>query len=104
MYMKNTILLTLLFTLLGATPMMAETPNETTISMAEVLAEPTLTVKDQFVRVQNGQGQELKVYDITGKEIFSATIDTADKTFSLNLKRGCYIVKVGKTARKISIQ
>lgn len=101
--MKNAILLTLLFALMVTTPVMAETPNEAPISVAEVAVEPVLIIKEQFVRVQNAQGEELKVYDITGKEIFSATIDNADKTYSLNLKRGCYIVKVGKTVRKINI-
>lgn len=102
--MKNTILLTLTLALMAATPVMAETPNEAPISVADMTAEPNLTVKGQHVRVQNAQGEELKVYDITGKEIFSAVVDNADKTYSLNLKRGCYIVKVGKTVRKINVQ
>ena len=33
-----------------------------------------------------------------------ARIDSYDKVIDLNLSKGCYIVKVGKTARKISIR
>ena len=29
---------------------------------------------------------------------------SADKTFALNLPKGCYLIKVGKIVRKISVQ
>ena len=34
----------------------------------------------------------------------SFRVEGFDKRFELNLPKGCYIVKVGKTVRKISIR
>ena len=44
------------------------------------------------------------MYNVAGVLIKSFKIDTADKRLDLNLPKGCYIVKVGKTVRKISIK
>ncbi|EJX02798.1 hypothetical protein EVA_09094, partial [gut metagenome] len=44
-----------------------------------------------------------EVFDVTGKKVLSVRIDSADKTISLNLRKGCYILRVAKQTRKISI-
>ncbi|MFC2455808.1 MAG: T9SS C-terminal target domain-containing protein, partial [Segatella salivae] len=43
------------------------------------------------------------IYNVTGVCVMSMRVDSNDKRFDLNLHRGCYIVKVGKTVRKISV-
>lgn len=67
------------------------------------IGEIQITVKGNDVRIQNAQGESLRVYGITGKLISSTQIESNDETVNLNLTKGCYIVKVGKVARKIYI-
>lgn len=62
-----------------------------------------ISVSGNNVRVQNAQGATLEIYNITGVKVADFKIDSPDKTINTGLTRGCYIVKVGKVARKISI-
>ena len=54
--------------------------------------------------VNGSKGETLEVYNLTGVKVATIRIDSNDKTLSLNLQRGCYILKVGKVVRKISIR
>lgn len=56
------------------------------------------------LRVTGASGQTLYIYNVTGVRVMSVKVDGADKNYNLNLPKGCYIVKVGKTVRKISIR
>ena len=46
----------------------------------------------------------LKIYNVSGVCVMSLRVDGQDKRYNLNLPKGCYIVKVGKVVRKISIR
>ena len=72
-------------------------------NISEVVETVKVTVKGRSVRVQFAQGAILEVYSVTGTKVKSVSIETADQTVNLKLSRGCYIVKVGNVARKISI-
>ncbi len=64
-----------------------------------------ISISDESVlRVTGAAGQPLQIYNITGVIVMSFKVDGADKSYSLNLPKGCYIVKVGKVVRKISIK
>lgn len=64
-----------------------------------------LTVSGNTVRIQNATpGSSLEVYNVLGMKVTSIKIDTADKTFTLNLPKGCYILKIENIARKIAIK
>ena len=63
----------------------------------------TITLKDNVLHVAGASGEMLYVYNLTGVRVMSVRIDGADRQFELNLPKGCYIVKVGKVVRKISI-
>lgn len=63
-----------------------------------------IIVNGRQVRVTNAEGQELEVYNLTGTCVATIRIDSEDKTVNLNLPKGCYILKVGKIARKVSIR
>ena len=64
-----------------------------------------ITVNEESViRITGAAGQELSIYNITGVRVMNLKIDGADRSYSLNLPKGCYIVKVGKMVRKISIR
>ena len=61
-----------------------------------------ITVNGPSVRIVGGDGMVLD--NLTGAKVLSRQIDGQDKTLSLNLSKGCYLLKVGTVVRKISIQ
>ena len=63
-----------------------------------------ITVSDSKIQVSGANGEVLLVYNLAGVLVKVVKIEGADKRFDLNLPKGCYIVKVGKTVRKISIK
>lgn len=104
--MKKTILSILLLSLgtFGTQAMAAEaTPSWLEALEVSQQNEVRISVSGNNVRVQNAQGATLEIYNITGVKVADFKIDSPDKTINTGLTRGCYIVKVGKVARKISI-
>ncbi len=63
----------------------------------------TLNVRDGKVHVTNAEGKNLEIYNLTGVRVSLIRIDNNDKHINLNLSRGCYILKVGKVVRKVTI-
>lgn len=64
----------------------------------------TINVRESAVQITGANGETLYVYNVAGVRIKSIKIDGDDKRFELNLPKGCYILKVGKTVRKISVR
>ena len=65
----------------------------------------TLTVTGNNVRVQYAaSGSLLEVYNVLGQKVTSIKIDSADKTITLNLPKGWYILKIENIARKVAIK
>ncbi len=81
-----------------------------------IMAEPTsdgiemsvsgisLSIKDGNVHIVGANGEVMEIFNLTGAKVATVRIDSNDKTFALNLQKGCYLIKVGKIVRKISIQ
>ncbi len=101
--MKKNILTLALAATLTAAPLLAAT-FAVTDTPEDELREITIAVNGARVHVTHATGQTLEVYDVAGVCVASLRIDTDDKTFSLNLPKGCYILKVGKVVRKVSIR
>ena len=64
----------------------------------------TLSVNGGNVHIVGANGEVMEVFNLTGTKVSSIRIDSADKTFALNLPKGCYLIKIGKIVRKISVQ
>lgn len=64
----------------------------------------SISVSGSVLRVTGADGEVVHIYNITGVRVMSIKVDGYDKSYTLNLPKGCYIVKVGKTVRKISIR
>lgn len=61
-----------------------------------------VTVTKSNIRVQNADGLVLKIFSITGENVYSQRIEGTSKSIDLaQLSRGCYIVKIGNYTRKI---
>lgn len=65
---------------------------------------PTIKVDKNAVTVQNGNGMVLEVVSLTGRAVASYKIEGNAQRIELNLPKGCYILKVGKTVRKVTLR
>ena len=65
--------------------------------------EVTLSVNGQSVTVTGAQGMTLEVVSLTGRRIKTIKIENPSQRVELNIPKGCYILKVGKVVRKVSI-
>lgn len=66
--------------------------------------EPEISVEGSSIRVRNANGMTLSVYNVAGVCVMQIKVEGADKSFDFNLAKGCYILKVGKVVRKVSIK
>lgn len=87
------------FTALAA-PMVME------LGVSEMIDEPevTLSVSGSTVIVYGAQGETLEIVSITGRSVASIRIDSPAQKVELNLPKGCYILKVKKVVRKVTIR
>ena len=67
-------------------------------------SEVTISVSQGSVYVYGGEGMTIEVVSLTGNKVFEEQIDSPAQKFELNIPKGCYIVKVGKVVRKVSIR
>lgn len=68
------------------------------------LGEATVQMVESTLRVANASGETLKIYNVAGVCVMTVRVEGADKRYDLNLPKGCYIVKVGKVVKKISVR
>lgn len=68
------------------------------------IQQAAISLQDNTLHVTGASGQMMYVYNVAGVRVMSIKVEGADKRIELNLPKGCYIVKVGKTVRKISIR
>ena len=98
--MKKTLLLILTTFLLNTAGVCwaQEEKNEpeTELSATSIVVKGTLSV-------YNANGNILEIFSLTGTKVATIRIDSNEKTVDLSLKKGCYILKVNKVVRKISI-
>lgn len=64
----------------------------------------TISVEGKTVIVTGAQGKVLQVISLTGNILETYNIESPNERVNLNLTKGCYILKVDKVVRKVSIQ
>lgn len=77
------------------------------IEIIENDLQPTaanITVNGGSIRVSGANGKIMYVYNLAGVRIHSIKVEGADRTYDLNFSKGCYIIKVGTTVRKVSLK
>lgn len=100
---KRILLVSMAMVLLFGTP---------TISRAESVIEIidnefqniTISVQESVLHISGANGQVVQIYNVAGVMVKSIKVEGNDRRIELNLNKGCYIVKVGKVVRKISIK
>jgi len=76
------------------------------LGVAEQIEEqmPQLSVDGNTVNVQGAAGMTLEVVSLTGRAVATYRIEGPAQRIELNLPKGCYILKVGKVARKVTVR
>lgn len=78
---------------------------ESSVEMIDIdYEEVTISISESVLHVTGASGLFLQIYNVAGVRVMNVKVDGADKRYDLNLPKGCYIVKVGKTVRKIAIR
>lgn len=99
---KNILLISLVSALLFCVPIKGYT--QTVASKAVIEAQAiSITVNATSMHITGANGLTLMIFDSAGIIVNQFKIDSADKHIELNLKKGCYIIKVGRIARKVDI-
>lgn len=100
---KSILKLTLSGLLLFGLPVVVQASSSIEIVDNE-FQNVTIDLQESTLRVSGANGQMLYIYNVAGVRVKTIRVDGDDKRIELNLTKGCYIVKVGKTVRKISIR
>ena len=66
--------------------------------------EATIHIDGTSVTVLGAQGESLEVVSLTGRRVMTVKIESPAQRIELNLPKGCYILKIGKVVRKISVR
>lgn len=99
------ILITVFALLTLVAPAKAESVWSQNVSAPQSeISEIRIYVNGSTVRVSNAAKQLMLVYSITGECVARYRIDSDEKTITLGLPKGIYIIKVGNVARKISLR
>lgn len=64
----------------------------------------SIVMKGSTLFIGNANGNILEIFSLTGNKVASIRIDSNEKTIDLNLKKGCYILRIDKVVRKITIR
>lgn len=97
-------LLTILFVSLLTFGYAVQTSASGLIELIEMYDNAiSVTVRGSVLHVSGAAGQMLYVYNVAGVRVKSIRVEGDDKQYSLNLPKGCYIIKVGDMVRKIAI-
>lgn len=66
--------------------------------------QPTIGIEGNVATIQWASGMTLEVVSLTGRAIASYKIESPSQRIELNLPKGCYILKVGKVVRKVTVR
>lgn len=67
-------------------------------------ADSNVVYSDGNLLVTGCEGMTLEIVSLTGKKVMELKIESPAQKIELNIPKGCYIVKVGKVVRKVSIR
>ncbi len=95
------LLFTLLLSVGGAAPMQARAAIDI---IDQDFQSISIAVVGNTLHIVGAEDELLSIYNVTGVRVMSVKVDGSDKRYTLNLPKGCYIVKVGKIVRKVSIR
>lgn len=101
---KILIMITAAFLLAMPMEVKAQDIQQRTTIEQEV-APITISVNESTIHIKNAEKMVIEIYNMTGVKVVTQRIDSSDKMIELdNLPKGCYIIKIGKVARKVYLR
>ena len=74
-------------------------------TIEQEVAPITISVNESTIHIKNAEKMVIEIYNMTGVKVVTQRIDSSDKMIELdNLPKGCYIIKIGKVARKVYLR
>lgn len=103
--MRNLLILTFVFACAFTVPTVVSAA-EMEMNAAEQVDERNIniTVDRSTLHVTGASGLVLEVVSLTGKPVATVRIESPAQRVELNVPKGCYILKIGKVVRKVSIR
>ncbi len=102
---KRLLIISLVASFAWTMPVSMAASNAESAPFEQVQEEDiTITVSGQSVLVNGAQGKTLEVISLTGRQVLTVKIDSPAQRIELNVPKGCYILKIGKVARKVAIR
>jgi len=101
---KRLLIFALTLPLMTMTPVVAAASSIEALAAEQVEEQISIQIDQQTVSITGAQGQTLQVVSLTGKVIKTIAIESPAQRIELNIPKGCYILKVGKVVRKVSIR
>ena len=101
---KRLLIFALTLPLMTIAPVVAFASSLEAPAAEQVEEQITIQIDQQTVSITGAQGQTLEVVSLTGKVVKTIAIDSPAQRIELNIPKGCYILKVGKVVRKVSIR
>ena len=81
---------------------MASEPEQASVEQT-IEDDITITVNGQWVVINGAQGKTLEVVSLTGRRVMTTKIESPAQRVELNVPKGCYILKIGKVVRKVTV-
>jgi len=103
---KKLLIFTGLISMTIAVSMYAAAPMIMELGVAEQVEQEkmiSLSVEGNVVQVTGATGMVLEVVSLTGRQVATYKIDSPAQRIELSVPKGCYILKVGKVVRKVTI-
>ena len=105
--MRKQILILFCATLLGAATPVKAMNMVLEMGVAEQIDDnvPTIVVEGKTVTILGANGMTMEIVSLTGRPVTKLKIENSSQRIQLNnLQKGCYIIKVGKVVRKVTVQ
>lgn len=102
---KILILITASFLLAMPMEVKAQDIQQQRTTIEQDVAPITISVNESTIHIKNAEKMVIEIYNMAGVKVVTQRIDSSDKAIELdNLPKGCYIIKIGKVARKVYLR
>ena len=102
---KRLLIFSFIVTLTLMAPQAVHASDAVSYALEQTIDEDiVISISGQTVTISGAQGQTLEVISLTRRRIMSAKIESPAQRIDLNVPKGCYILKIGKVVRKVTVR
>ena len=102
---KKILIFSFIATLILMAPQAVKANDAVMPALEQTIDEDiAISISGQTVTISGAQGQTLEVISLTGRRVMSAKIESPSQRIDLNVPKGCYILKIGKVVRKVTVR